>query len=68
MFPPETAAMSYRLVSHLPRENVQQVEKFLSDLPQIINKIFDVLDLLVVRAILFGLILLGAYTLFKHHS
>ena len=41
--------------------------EFLNRLPEIINKIFDILDLILVRAILLGLIALGAYTLFKHH-
>ena len=68
MFPPRRQPCLTGWSATFQGRTVQQVEKFLSDLPQIINKIFDVLDLLVVRAILFGLILLGAYTLFKHHS
>jgi hypothetical protein len=41
---------------------------FLNQLPEIINKLFDVLDLLVVRLLLFILIVLGAYALLKRHS
>lgn len=40
---------------------------FLDQLPELIKKIFDVLDLLVVRATILGLAILGAYALFKHH-
>ncbi len=40
---------------------------FLNRLPDIINKVFDILDLLVVRLTLLGLAALGAYALFKHH-
>jgi hypothetical protein len=43
------------------------VPEYLKKLPEVINGIFDVLDLLAVRITLFGLIVLGAYTLFKHH-
>jgi hypothetical protein len=35
----------------------------LRELPDIVNGIFDVLDLLVVRVALLGLAVLGAYTL-----
>lgn len=41
---------------------------FLNQLPDIINKLFDVLDLLVVRLVLFALIVIGALTLIKHHG
>ncbi len=40
---------------------------FLNHLPEIINKVFDILDLLVVRATILGLAALGAYAIFKHH-
>ncbi len=36
-------------------------------LPELINAIFDVLDLLVVRATLLALVVLGAYALLKNH-
>jgi hypothetical protein len=39
----------------------------LNHIPDIINKVFDILDLLVVRATILGLAVLGAYALFKHH-
>jgi hypothetical protein len=39
----------------------------LNQLPEIINKVFDILDLLVVRLAILGLAALGAYALFKHH-
>jgi hypothetical protein len=39
----------------------------LARLPDIINKVFDILDLLVVRVTILGLAALGAYALFKHH-
>lgn len=35
----------------------------LNELPEIINRIFDVLELLVVRLALLGLAALGAYAL-----
>jgi hypothetical protein len=41
---------------------------FLSQLPGIINPLFDVLDLLVVRLLLLALIVIGAWTLIKHHG
>ena len=44
--------------SHMPQ---------LDQLPEIINRLFDVLDLLVVRTTILGLAVLGAYALFKHH-
>jgi hypothetical protein len=50
---------------------VKEMESFmhdlLSQLPDIINKVFDILDLLVVRAAILGLAALGAYALFKYH-
>lgn len=39
----------------------------LDQLPDLINKIFDVLDLLVVRFGLFGLAAIGVYTILKKH-
>jgi hypothetical protein len=39
----------------------------LNHLPDIINKVFDILELLVVRLTILGLAALGAYALFKHH-
>jgi hypothetical protein len=41
--------------------------KFLSYLPEVINKIFDILDLVVVRLTILGLAVLGAYALLTHH-
>jgi hypothetical protein len=35
----------------------------LKELPEIINRVFDILDLLVVRSTLLGLTALGAYAL-----
>jgi hypothetical protein len=40
---------------------------FLNHLPEIINKVFDILELIVVRSAILGLAILGAYTLFKSH-
>jgi len=40
----------------------------LNSLPDLVNKIFDVLDLLTVRALLLILIILGARSLIKRHS
>lgn len=39
----------------------------LKELPELINAIFDALDVLVVRATLLALIILGAYALLKSH-
>lgn len=39
----------------------------LSELPDIINRVFNVLDLLVVRLTLLALAALGAYALLKGH-
>jgi hypothetical protein len=50
---------------HLKGGNV--LRDALNQLPEIINKVFDVLDLLVVRTTILGLAALGAYALFKHH-
>jgi len=41
--------------------------EFLSHLPDVINKIFDILELLVVRLTILGLAVLGAYALLTHH-
>jgi hypothetical protein len=43
------------------------MHQVLTDLPEIINKLFDVLELLVVRLALLGLAALGAYALLCHH-
>ncbi|HMD84039.1 MAG TPA: hypothetical protein VKO18_04990 [Terriglobia bacterium] len=37
----------------------------LNELPEIINRIFDILDLIVVRLTLLGLAALGAYTILR---
>ncbi len=39
----------------------------LNQFPELINKVFDILDLLVVRLTLLILAALGACALFKHH-
>jgi hypothetical protein len=39
----------------------------LRGLPENINRIFDILDLIVVRLALLGLAAIGAYTLLKAH-
>ena len=38
---------------------------WLRQLPEIINRVFDILDLIVVRLALLGLAAIGAYTLLK---
>jgi hypothetical protein len=55
------------LVSVSERKKWSQMPELLNHLPDIINKVFDILDLLVVRTALLGLAALGAYALFKHH-
>ena len=40
---------------------------FIDQLPEIINKVFNVLDLLVIRLAIFGLAAMGAHTLFANH-
>ena len=40
---------------------------FLNQLPEVINKIFDALDLLVIRFAILALAALGAYSLIKRH-
>jgi hypothetical protein len=44
------------------------MHELLGALPDTINKVFDILELLVVRVTLLGLAALGAYALFKHHT
>ena len=44
------------------------MHNLLNELPEIINRVFDVLDLIVVRLTLLGLIALGAYALLRKHS
>lgn len=44
------------------------MKELLDTLPDIITKVFNILDLLVVRATVLGLAALGAYELFKHHT
>jgi hypothetical protein len=44
------------------------MHNLLSELPEIINRVFDVLDLIVVRFTLLGLIALGAHALLRKHS
>jgi hypothetical protein len=43
------------------------IHEHLATLPDLINKVFDILDLLVVRFTILGLAALGAYAPFKHH-
>jgi hypothetical protein len=49
------------------KKEIESLMPNLSQLPNTINQVFDVLDLLVVRLTLLGLAALGAYSLFKHH-
>ena len=44
------------------------MHNLLNQLPETVNRIFDVLELLVVRATLLGLIVLGAYALLRMHG
>ena len=39
----------------------------LNQLPEVINKVFGILELLVVRIAIFALTVLGAYALLKGH-
>jgi hypothetical protein len=41
------------------------VNNKLSELPDIINRVFDLLELIVVRLALLGLTALGAYTIIR---
>lgn len=41
------------------------MRKSLNDLPELVNQIFNVLDLIVVRLTLLGLAALGAYTVLR---
>lgn len=41
--------------------------EFLNSLPETINKVFDILELILVRTALLGLAALGVYSLFTHH-
>lgn len=44
------------------------VKDFLNSLAEFITKLFDILDLLVVRLLLLVLIILGALSLIRQHS
>ena len=44
------------------------MHSLLNELPDIINRVFDVLDLIVVRVTLLGLAGLGAYALLRKHD
>lgn len=44
------------------------MHNLLNELPEIINRVFDVLDLIVVRFTLLGLIALGAHALLRKHG
>jgi hypothetical protein len=41
------------------------MRKILNELPCLVNRVFDVLDLIVVRLTLLGLAALGAYTVLR---
>ena len=41
------------------------MRKVLDELPGLVNRVFDVLDLIVVRLTLLGLAALGAYTVLR---
>jgi hypothetical protein len=43
------------------------MHQFLESLPAIINRLFDALDLLVLRSSLLALVVVGAYTLLRSH-
>jgi len=40
---------------------------FLAGLPEIINRLFDVLELIIIRVTLLGLAGIGAYALIRGH-
>jgi hypothetical protein len=40
---------------------------FMKDLPEVINGIFDILDLLIFRLMLLVLAVIGAYALIRGH-
>jgi hypothetical protein len=44
------------------------MHELLKDLPEIINRVFDILDLVVVRLTLLGLAAFGAYALLRQHG
>jgi hypothetical protein len=44
------------------------MHELLNELPEIINRVFDVLELVVVRLALLGLTTLGAYALLQKKS
>jgi hypothetical protein len=39
--------------------------KILDELPEIVNRVFDILDLVIVRLTLLGLAALGAYAVLR---
>jgi hypothetical protein len=43
------------------------MSEFLSQAPEVINKVFDILELIVVRIVLLGLAAFGAYALLLSH-
>lgn len=44
------------------------MHELLKDLPEVINCVFDVLELLVVRVTLLGLVAFGAHALLRKHG
>jgi hypothetical protein len=45
--------------------NEKPMHRLLEELPDVVNGIFNVLDLIVVRATLLGLAIIGAYTILR---
>jgi len=41
------------------------MHKVLDELPDVVNRVFDILDLIVVRLTLLGLAALGAYAILR---
>jgi hypothetical protein len=51
----------------MPSSLEDRMPEFLSRAPEVINKVFDILDLIVVRLVLLGLAAFGAYALLLSH-
>ena len=51
----------------MPSSLEDRMPEFLSRAPEVINKVFDIPDLIVVRLVLLGLAAFGAYALLLSH-
>ena len=59
---------AFRLVQLNRERKKNQMHELINELPEIINRVFDVLELIVLRLALLGFVASGAYALLHNKS